>query len=108
MPLQLYEKLVTMVLSKHELIIFGGFNLSYMDWARIYSQAQSSILSKFLVDNCMVQYVQEPTWEKLTLDLVRSTVKRLFGNVPFRNELGRADPRITEFIVGIPRSVPLW
>ena len=104
---QLYERLEEIVSSNHETIIFGNFNLPYIDWVSLTSQAPGNKLTEFIADKGIIQYVREPTRVNNILDLVKSTEERLVGNILVGNKLGGADHNMVEFTIKVPRLVPL-
>jgi hypothetical protein len=103
---QLYETLEEIVSSSHETIIFGDFNLPYIDWVSLTSLAPGNKLTDFVKDNNMVQLVREPTRGNNMLDLVMSTEERLISNILVGNKLGGADHNMVEFTIKTSRQAP--
>lgn len=58
---QICKKMKDKVLNHHETIIFGDFNLLYIDRVRQASQTTGNNLTKWIVNNSNDQYVRKPT-----------------------------------------------
>ena len=60
-----YAILEEILLTQHECVIMGDFNLPHIDWSlRQPTLAPGSKLLQFISDNGLSQHVQEPTRRK--------------------------------------------
>ena len=73
-----YATLEEILLTQHECVIMGDFNLPHIDWSlQRPTPAPGSKLLQFLADNGLSQHVQEPTRRNNILDLVITTEEAL-------------------------------
>ena len=83
---------------RFECVIFGDFNLPYIDWATKTAVAPGKRLVDFTAQHNLVQRVLEPTREDHVLDLVLCTEAGLIrGNVEVCDKLGSSDHRMVSF-----------
>ena len=72
-----YVILEEILLTQHECVIMGDFNLSYFDWSiQLQTPAAGSKLLQFIADNGLSQLVKEPTRQNNILDLVITIYKK--------------------------------
>ena len=97
---ELYSILQEILDGRYEAIIFGDFNLPYVDWATGTAQAPGNKLVDFAAQNALVQRVLEPTRGDHVLDLVLCTEGGLIqGNVEVGNNLGTSDHKTVSFVI---------
>ena len=83
---------------RFECVIFGDFNLLYIDWATKTAVAPGKRLVDFSAQHNLVQRVLELTMEDHVLDLVLCTEAGLIrGNVEVCDKLGSSDHRMVSF-----------
>ena len=94
----LYDTLEEIMYGRFECVIFGDFNLPYIDWATKTAVAPGKRLLDFAAQHNLVQRVLEPTREDHVLDLVLCTEAELIrGNVEVCDKLGSSDHRMVSF-----------
>ena len=79
---ELYTMLEEILLSQHECVIMGDFNLPNIDWTlERPTPAPGNKLIQLLADNNLIQHVHETTRQNNILDLVISTEEELIVNL---------------------------
>ena len=77
------------LLSHHECVIIGYFNLSIIDWIlHRPTPAPGKKLVQLLVDNNLTQHVHEKTRQNNILDLVISTEEELIVHLKITDKIG--------------------
>ena len=76
------------LLSQHECVIMGDFNLPNIDWTlERPTPAPCNKLIQLLADNNLTQHVQETTRQNNILDLVISTEEELIVNMKITDKI---------------------
>ena len=84
-----YATLEEILLTQHECVIMGGFNLPHIDWSlQQPTPAPGRKLLQFIADNGLSQHVQEPTRQNNILDLVITTEEALLETLQIKNKIG--------------------
>ena len=77
------------LLSQHECVIIGDFNLPGIDWTlQRPTPAPGNKLMQLLVDNNLTQHLHETTKQNDILDLVFSTEEDLIVNLKITDKIG--------------------
>ena len=77
-----------MLLSQHECVIMGDFNLPNIDWTlQRPTPASGYKLTQLLADNNLTQHVHETTRQNNILDLVISTEEELIVNLKITDKI---------------------
>ena len=85
---EFYTILEEILLSQHECVIMGDFNLPNIDWTlQRPTPAPGNKLMQLLADNNLTQHVHETTRENNILDLVISTEEELI-NLKITDKIG--------------------
>ena len=96
----LYNTLQEILDGRYETIIFGDFNLPYIDWVTKTAQSPGNKLVDFATRNDIVQRMLEPTRGRHILDLVLCTeVGLIQGDVESGVNLGTSDHRTVHFVI---------
>ena len=83
-----YATLEEILLTQHECVMMGDFNLPYIDWSlQQPTPAPGRKLLQFIADNGLSQHAQEPTRENNILDLVITTEEALLVPCKLRTKL---------------------
>ena len=86
---EFYTMLEEILLSEHECVMMGDFNLPNTDWTlQRPTPAPGIKLMQLLVDNNLTQHVHETTRQNNILDLVISTEKELIVNLKITDKIG--------------------
>ena len=86
---EFYTMLEEILLSQHECVIMGDFNLSNIDWTlQRPTPALGNKLMQLLADNNLTQHVHETTRQNNILDLVISTKEELIVNLKITVKIG--------------------
>ena len=86
---ELYTMLEESLLSQHECVIMGDFNLPNIDWTlERRTPAPGNKLIQLLADNNLRQHVHETTRQNNILDLVISTEEELIVNRKITDKIG--------------------
>ena len=84
-----YESLEEILLTQHECIIMGNFNLPNINWTLGRpTPAPASRLLQLVADNNLTQHVHEPTRQNNVLDLVITTEEEIVSNVKIEDKIG--------------------
>ena len=85
-----YESLEEILLTQHECIIMGDFNLPNIDWILGYppTPAPGSKVLELVADNNLTQHAHEPTRQNDVLDLVMTTEEEIVSYVKIGNKIG--------------------
>ena len=84
-----YESLEEILLTQHECIIMGDFNLPNIDWTLGRpTPAPGSKLQQLVADNNLTLHVHEPTRLNNVLDLVMTTEEEIVSNVKIGDKIG--------------------
>ena len=77
------------LLSQHECVIMGDFNLPNIDWTlQRQTAAPGNKLMQLLRDNNLPPHVQETTRQNNIMDLVISTEEELIVNLKTTDKIG--------------------
>ena len=83
------------LLSQHECVIMGDFNLPNIDWTlERPTPAPGNKLMQLLADNNLTQHVHETTRRNNILDLVISTEEELIVNLKITDKIGESSNHI--------------
>ena len=86
---EFYTMLEEILLSKHECVIMGDFNLPNIDWTlQRPTPAPGNKLMQLLADNNLTQHVHETNRQNNILDLVISTEEELIVNLKITDKIG--------------------
>ena len=81
------------LLSQHECVIIGNFNLPTIDWTlERPTSAPGNKLMQLLADNDLTQHVHETARQNNILDLVISTEEELIVNLKIGGIIGDHQP----------------
>ena len=84
-----YARLEEILLTQHECVIMGNFNLPHIDWSlQQPTPAPGSKLLQFIAHNGLSQHVQEPTRKNNKLDLVITTEEALLVTLQIKDKIG--------------------
>ena len=84
-----YTMLEEILISQHECVIMGDFNLPNIDWTLQRSTpTPGNKLMQLLADNNLTQHVHETTRKNNILDLVISTEEELIVNLNITDKIG--------------------
>ena len=93
----LHDTLEKIMHGSFKCVIFGDFNLPYIDWATKTAVAPGKLLVDFAAQHNLVQRMLEPTRENHVLDLVLCTEAGLILGNMVRDKLGSSDHRMVSF-----------
>ena len=86
---EFYTMLEEILLSQHECVIMGDFNLPNIDWTLERPiPAPGNKLIQLLADNNLTEHVHETTRQNNILDLVISTEEELIANLKIIDKFG--------------------
>ena len=84
----LYATLELILLTQHECVIMGDFNVPHIDWLlQQPTPAPGSKLLQFIADNGLSQHVQEPIRQNNILDLVITTEEALLLTLQIKDKI---------------------
>ena len=84
-----YESLKEILITQHECIIMGDFNLPNIDWTLGRpTPAPGSKLLQLVVDNNHTQHAHESTKQNNVLDLVMTTKEKIVSSVKIGDKIG--------------------
>ena len=84
-----YTMMKEILISQHECVIMGDFNLPNIDWTlQRPTPAPGNKLMQLLADNNLTQHVHETIRQKNILDIVISTEEELIVNLKITNKIG--------------------
>ena len=84
------------LMTQHECVIMGYFNLPHIDWS-LQQPTPARKLLQFIADNSLSQHVQEPTRQNNILDLVITTEEALLLTLQIKDKIG--DHQAIQFLL---------